>query len=119
MALSALAGALAGVGIHTGVYVLECRANGRETTWYELVLTGLGGALSGATVGYLGADVTQKWMLSGAERGEELVTMSDNQGNKFTLRTSLDDDKLKNIIKQPRNGTLKRETVKRINSSMR
>ena len=83
MALSALAGALAGVGIHTGVYVLECRANGRETTWYELVLTGLGGALSGATVGYLGADVTQKWMLSGAERGEELVTMSDNQGNKL------------------------------------
>ena len=119
--LGALAGALAGAGIHTGVYVLECRANGRETTWYELVLTGLGGALSGATAGYLGADVTQKWMLSGAERGEELVTMSDNQGNKFTLRTSLDDEKLKNIIKQARNGKLKGENVQRIidNSNVR
>ena len=85
------------------------------------MLTGLGGALSGATAGYLSADVTQKWMLCGAERGEELVTMSDNHGNKFTLRTSLDDEKLKNIKKQTRNGKLKGETVQRIidNSNVR
>ena len=97
--LGAIAGGLAGAGIHSGVYVLECRMKNGEITWYELTLSGLGGALSGASAGYLGASVTQKWFPSSAQSGNALMTVSDNQNNQFTLRTDNNDEKLNTVIR--------------------
>lgn len=119
--VGAIAGGLAGAGIHSGVYVLECRMKNGEITWYELTLSGLGGALSGASAGYLGASVAQKWFPSSAESRTALMTVSDNQNNQFTLHTDNNDEKLKTVISNVQKGELKVDTVERIinNSNMR